>query len=329
MSGKSKILLVVGILLLGLLYTNSKYPFVTPNVGRWSVGFSFAENSFEKPKINFQNIITYSKVDSILGKPGHYIADPFFIKVKDTFYLFVELKGEKEADIALFTSVDGETYDYGGIVLDEDFHLSYPQVFHYKDIFYMLPETSQIANVVLYEAVDFPYVWQKKDTLVKNQSLKDPTILLSKNLNLLVAVDSHMQQYMFTADSLTGSWREVKNYQQRLGNETRPGGRFFELDGNHYLPVQDRKNGYGSAISIFKVSKEHNSLKLVREKKEYLNAQENIKWFNRGMHHIDIQKVGMNYYSVYDGDYNEDGDSYFQFKRSLKFVYSDIYNLFH
>ncbi|MDT0686836.1 glucosamine inositolphosphorylceramide transferase family protein [Autumnicola psychrophila] len=311
-----------------LLILNYFYPYVNPVVGKWSVGYSFTDEVLKKPNIDRENIITYPEVDSFLKKSGHYIADPFFIEDKDTFYLFVELKGENDADIALFTSAEGENYKYKGVVLDEDFHLSFPQVFKHNNEYYMLPETSQTGNVILYKSADFPYNWQKTDTLIKNRKLKDPAILLSKDLNLIVAVDDHMQQYMFTADSLTGLWKEAENYTVRLGNETRPGGRFFEFNDNHYLPIQDRRYGYGSAISIFRLSNIDNHLELVREQKEYLGPQENIKWFNRGMHQLDIQKVGAEYYMVYDGDYNIDGEGYFQFKRSLKFVYSDFYNLF-
>ncbi|MDT0688585.1 hypothetical protein RM549_02245 [Salegentibacter sp. F188] len=324
-----KLLLFSGVVILIVIsIINYKYPLINPVVGKWSVGYSFTDEVLKKPIIDQENIITYPEVDILLKKSGHYIADPFFIKEKDTFYLFVELKGKNDADIALFTSAEGENYEYKGVVLDENFHLSFPQVFKHKNEYYMLPETNQTGNVILYKSVDFPYNWQKTDTLIRNQNLKDPALLLSEDLNLIVAVDDHMQQYMFTADSLTGTWTEAENYTGRLGNETRPGGRFFEFNGNHYLPIQDRRYGYGSAVSIFRLSNEDDHLELVREQKEYLGPQENIKWFNRGMHQLDIQRVGAEYYMVYDGDYNKTRENYFQVKRSLKFVYSDLYNLF-
>jgi len=297
-------------------------------VGKWSVGYSYKDEVLKMPILNPQNIISYPEMDSILGEPGHYVADPFFMKEKDIFYLFVELKGKENADIALFTSGDGINYNYKGIVLVEEFHLSYPQVFKYKNEYYMLPEASQTNNVILYKATDFPFNWKKTDTLIKNKQLKDPALLLSEDLNLIIAVDDNLQQYMFTADSLTGSWKEAENYTRRVGNETRPGGRFFKEAGSYYVPLQDRKYGYGSGISIFELSLEGNNLELVRAKKEYLGPQENIKWFSRGMHHLDIQKVDNKYYMVYDGDYNKSGETYFQYKRTLKFIASDIFNLF-
>ena len=52
-----------------------------------------------------------------------------------------------------------------------------------------------------------------------------------------------------------------------------------------------------------------------------------IPWFNRGMHHLDIQQIGESFYAVYDGDRNMNGKKAFQVNRTLKFIYwYDFYN---
>lgn len=317
------------IVVLFLIFLNTLYPFKNLEVGRWSVGYSFSKNVLPPPIISSNNILPYSFIDSITGNSNNYIADPFFVKENDSFYLFVEQKGIDNADIALFVSADDKIYDYKGIVLDEDFHISYPQVFKYKDEFYMLPETKQAENLLLYKARNFPYDWQIEDTLLNGVELKDPSILLSDELNLIVAVDDHLKQFMFTADSLTGNWKEAENYVPRLGNETRPGGRFFNINNTWYLPIQDRTDGYGSGISIFKLVNNDNGLNLEIAESSYLSAQANIKWFNRGMHQLDIQKIGNEYYMVYDGDRNTDNTYVYQVKRSLQFFLYDVYSYFY
>ncbi|WP_051119681.1 hypothetical protein [Gillisia sp. CAL575] len=321
--------LSISLVLVFLIFLNAQYPFKNLEVGRWSVGYSFANNVFPPPKLILDNILPYTFIDSITGSSNNYIADPFFIKEKDSFYLFVEQKGIENADIALFVSADGNKYDYKGIVLDEDFHISYPQVFKYKNEFYMLPETKQAENLLLYKARNFPYDWQIEDTLLKGVELKDPSLLLSDELNLIVAVDDHLKQFMFTAGSLNGKWKEVENYFPRLGNETRPGGRFFKVNNTWYLPIQDRTDGYGSGISIFKLIHNDTGLKLEMAESSYLSAQANIKWFNRGMHQLDIQKIDEKFYMVYDGDRNTDNTHVYQVKRSLQFFLYDVYNYFY
>lgn len=329
---KKKVYIILGIVvitgILILMIFNYRYPFVNPSVGNWSVGFKNSSEIFPNVEVNSVNIITYNYIDSLISENIDYLADPFFIKEGDVFYLFVELKGDDNANIALLTSSDGENYNYKGVVLDENFHLSYPQVFKYKGEFYMLPETKSSNQVLLYKAANFPYDWRISDTLIKNRSLKDPSLLLSEELNLIVAVDDDLKQYMFTATSLCDSWTEVKKYNKRWGNETRPGGRFFKVDNNWYLPLQNRTLGYGTGISIYKLETGNDFLEFKLAEKMFLGPQQEILWFNRGMHHLDIQLNGDDYYMVYDGDRNLNDEKDFQFKRTIKFNLIDIYNYF-
>jgi hypothetical protein len=326
-----KLSVLVGILILGMIILgifHSRYPFVAPAVGPWSVGFQKSSNPLEVQKLAPEDIITYEFIDSLLPEPIDYIADPFFIKEKDTFYLFVEIKGRGNANIALLTSPDGKNYEFKGTILDEAFHLSYPQVFKHKEEIYMLPETKGSNNILLYKAENFPYSWSIYDTLVSNIGLKDPSLLLSEEVNLLVAVDDDMKQYMFTADSLTGEWKEVENSGKAWGNETRPGGRFFKMNDTWYLPVQNMSSGYGTGISLYQLEGNGRNWKLTRAKKDFLGPQSEIEWFNRGMHHLDIQEVDRGFYMVYDGDRHLDNRKEWQYKRTLKHNWIDFYNYF-
>lgn len=45
-------------------------------------------------------------------------------------------------------------------VLNENFHLSYPNVFEYDGSIYMLPETFESNQLRLYKCVSFPYKWE-------------------------------------------------------------------------------------------------------------------------------------------------------------------------
>ena len=319
---------ILGIIIVVLFVFNYRYPFFNPTIGNWSVGFQQSSKVFPKVDISEGGIVAYEYIDNLLPENIDYIADPFFIREKDTFYLFVEIKGEENADIALLTSSNGLDYNYKDIVLDEVFHLSYPQVFKHKDEFYMLPETAGSNNILLYKAENFPYNWKVIDTLLKDIELKDPSLLLSAELNLIVGVDDNLKQYIFTADSLTGKWTEAKNYKQRWGNETRPGGRFFKVDGDWFLPLQNRSLGYGTGISLYKLNTENDRLEFKLAEKMYLGPQKDIEWFNRGMHHLDIQEMENGYYMVYDGDRSLNKEKEFQYKRTIKFNLIDLYNYF-
>lgn len=316
----------LGFLLLIILIMNYRYPFMVARGGNWSVGYQKA-SQISGLKVSPMNIITHQQVNSSTEEEIAYIADPFFIKEQDTFYLFTEIKGIDNANIALFTSEDGVDYNYKGIVLDETFHLSYPQVFLHEEDFYMLPETKGANQVLLYKAEKFPYYWKVEDTLIKDRALKDASILISNELNLLVAVDDDLRQVMFKADSLTGKWIEVNDFQPRWGNESRPGGRFVLINEDWYLPLQNHSEGYGTGISLYKLFITAEEYKFELADKLLLKPQEEIVWFKRGMHHLDVQQMpGGGYYMVYDGDGSTGEDKELQFKRSVKWNLVDLYN---
>jgi hypothetical protein len=316
----------LGVLLLIILIMNYRYPFMVSLGGHWSVGYQTA-SQISGLKIIPLNIITHQQVNSSTTEEISYIADPFFIRDQDTFYLFTEIKGKDNANIALFTSEDGVDYNYKGIVLDETFHLSYPQVFRHEEDFYMLPETKGANQVLLYKAEKFPYSWKVEDTLIKDRALKDASILLSDDLNLIVAVDDKLKQIMFTADSLTGKWEAVKEFEPRWGNESRPGGRFVSVDEVWYLPLQNHAEGYGTGISLYKLLITPETYKFELADKLLLKPQEEVKWFERGMHHLDVQQMPEGgFYMVYDGDRCTNGERTLQWKRAVKWNLVDLYN---
>ena len=87
-----KIFITAFLFLFTILVTvNYRIPFLKQNSGRWSIGFGFSKIFPNNIPINtnakypLEQLITFN--DST-----QFIADPFFIKVKDTFYLFFEHK---------------------------------------------------------------------------------------------------------------------------------------------------------------------------------------------------------------------------------------------
>jgi hypothetical protein len=301
---KKIILLILSCFIITMLcIINHRTPFLQQDGGPWSLGYG--ESSQYPEKINPAKNAIYTlemlkaKNDSIV-----FLADPFFIKERDSFYLFFEHKKNKRiADIGLLTSGDGKTYQYRGTVLSQQFHLSYPQVFKYKNEFYMVPETKQANAVLLYKAQRFPFDWRVCDTLIADVQLVDPSIYLSDSLNIIVATDYDKNMYLYHADSLFGEWKLHKQPIALMGTEARPGGRFFADKKGLILPVQNCTKGYGYGVSLYRFSFDEGSYKVKREKPFYLMANEKVIEFNAGMHHLGIQRIDDgNYYYVYDGN---------------------------
>lgn len=318
------------VFIIAIVVINYRTPFLQEEGGPWSIGFGFSENIPEK--IDFQKNELYSaeKLKKISDSTS-FLADPFFIKEKDSFYIFIEHKksGKSNADIAVLTSADGKNYAFKGTVLNQKFHLSYPQVFKYKNEFYMVPETKQAGAILLYKAHKFPFDWRISDTLVHNVNLKDPTLYLSDSLNIMVASDDNMKMFMYEADSLKGKWKLHKKSVALMGTEARAGGRFISTEKGLFLPVQNCTHGYGFGLSLYKFNFNDGSYEVRRERPFFMIANDSIKEFSAGMHHFDIQKIDEKYYFVYDGNTKSKSNTNFNWKGPLKWNFIDLKNWFY
>jgi len=320
--------LFFGILLLTIV--NYRTPFLRQDGGDWSVGYGSSMGYPEKMNIDAKAIYSIEKLKA-QNDSTVFLADPFFVKEKDTFYVFFEHKKTKSnADIGLLTSVDGKNYQYRGTVLSQAFHLSYPQVFKYRNDYYMVPESKQANAILLYKAHRFPFDWRVCDTLVSHVPLVDPSVYLSDTLNIMVATDYAKNMYVYQADSLFGKWKLHQQPIALIGTESRAGGRFFANQKGLLLPVQDFSKGYGCGLSLYRFSFKNGNYTVKREKKNYLTAQANIKEFNAGMHQLDIQRLGTHqYYYVCDGNRLNSNSKSLNLWGPLKWNYLDLKNWFH
>lgn len=313
-----------------LVVVNYRIPFLKQNSGPWSIGYGesaiFPDSIpvITNPKYSLEKL-------NVLSDSTQFLADPFFIKTKDTFYIFFEHKKNKKrhAEIGLLTSIDGKKYTYKGTVLREKFHLSYPQVFEYKKNYYMIPESQGSNQVLLYKSYSFPWDWRICDTLLKNIKLKDPTVYLSDTLNILLGTDNQLTMYMYQADSLFGKWELRKKPKVIMGSESRCGGRIFADSKGLVLPIQNSSNGYGFGVSLYHLTFKNGDYKIKRYTPFFLKKHTKIKEFNAGMHQFDIQKTGNTYYYVYDGNRLESTKKIWNIKGTLKMNYCDLKNWFY
>ena len=89
---------------------------------------------------------------------------------------------------------------------------------------------------------------------------------MSDSLNFLVTVDDEMWGHVYRSSSLFGNWIKQENHV-RWGNETRPGGRIFNVDNDLFIPFQNYSKGYGTGISLYKI--------VLEEKKKCKNLHQN------------------------------------------------------
>lgn len=196
---------------------------------------------------------------SVLPDQGdRFYADPFPFQWQDRSFLFVEdyphATGKAVISVVPFdaTGKPGEPR----CVLEEPYHLSYPQVFERDGAIWMLPEASSGGKLVLYRSIEFPDRWAPEAVLIEGE-ISDATLLEHGGQLWLFATnrDGHGSTsdtlVVFHAPRLVGPWTpHVLNPILIDRRMARPGGAFVRERGGIYLPVQDGTLGYGGGLGI-------------------------------------------------------------------------------
>ena len=72
-------------------------------------------------------------------------------------YFFSDKRGRISA-----IEIKENGHEFLGVVLEENFHLSFPFVFEDSGNLYMIPETAENQQIRLYECISFPEKWVLK-----------------------------------------------------------------------------------------------------------------------------------------------------------------------
>jgi hypothetical protein len=193
-----------------------------------------------------------------------FYADPFLVPEGERVWLFFEDadrasgKGVIRCSELLEDGRPGESR----VVLECDYHLSYPNVFRRDGDWFMLPETSANGTVELWRAIDFPWRWMRERVLLKDLRAVDPTLLEHEGrLWLFVGVGAADQVaadelFAFHADSLGGPWTPHRsNPIVSDARHARPAGPFFREAGHWFRPAQDGSGDYGSGFWLQRVER--------------------------------------------------------------------------
>jgi hypothetical protein len=220
----------------------------------WSIGIVRGETPFrlalpEKPILRARDITDTA---------ARMVADPFAVQENGQWYLFFEIDSVSthQGEIGLATSTDTTNWIYQQIVLDEPFHLSYPQVFKSVESYYMIPESHQAGAIRLYRADPFPSHWKHIADLIQGD-YQDPTIVRYNNRWWIFACRGQNETMdVFYADELIGPWHAHAKNPVIANDRTRArcGGRAREVNGRLIRFAQDCLDRYGHRLLGFEVT---------------------------------------------------------------------------
>lgn len=236
---------------------------------------------------------------SVTDIEAAFVADPFMLKEASRWYMFLEVMNARtgRGNIGYASSPDGLRWDYGKIVLQEPFELSYPYVFRWGKDFYMVPETRQANSIRLYRAIDFPDKWIFDATLVEGRYL-DPSILYyQKEWWMFAGAGRNDTLHLFKANSLRGRWDEHPHSPVIVGDAhtARPGGRIILLGDRIIRYSQDDSPTYGNRVRAFEIT----TLTPQSYQQRLATGQNVLKgsgtgWNADGMHHVDAHEIDEN-----------------------------------
>jgi len=217
---------------------------------KWFVAFHLRSSSCRTPRFR------------TLPTPRHsYLADPFPIDSEGETFIFVEeYRRRQKKGVISYVRVDAEgEISPAEVALEEDYHLSYPFVFHWNGECYMLPESSQVHRIELFKAVAFPGSWTRVGTLVEGVRAQDATLVRDRDTwwlfaNIEVSQGGYDELHLFHSHELLGPWKPHPcNPVLCDVRRARPAGSVFR-QGKHLIrPSQDCSVGYGSAIVLNRI----------------------------------------------------------------------------
>jgi hypothetical protein len=226
---------------------------------QWSLGYRLDETVGDSLGIPQFNRIRPPK--------DRFWADPFPVKFKDRYFIFVEefLYSSNKGQISVIEMDTDGRWRKPEKILERDYHLSYPGVFLWEGNYYMLPESGSNRTIELYKCVSFPYQWTIDRILIDDIDAADPTIVEVNRAWWLFAAtrpyevirdDNYMDLCVFHADSPMGPWTMIQNYPVKSDvRSSRPAGNLFWWKEELYRPAQDCSKNYGYAVSINKVTR--------------------------------------------------------------------------
>jgi hypothetical protein len=259
--------------------------------GDWSIGVYTGDSPLNLAPASHLNNPVLTALD-VTDAPAVFVADPFMIRVEQTFYMFFEVMcaDDFRGNIGLAVSDDGFKWDYRGIVLREPFHLSYPYVFAWRGEYYMVPETKKSGSVRIYKALSFPNGWALCASPLKG-ALADPSILRYEDRWWLFAAQGKGTLRLYHAEDLFGIWHEHPRSPivTNNANAARPAGRVITYNDQTIRYAQNARRDEVRAFAITKLTTSF------YEEKECLESPvlraTGRGWNSKGTHHLDPHRL--------------------------------------
>ena len=251
----------------------------------WSLQlYSFESNVLEKKWVKRSAFGWYTKFfqnkDNILG-----FADPFLITIKEDIYVYFEAEVKKEKAVKgeiWAAKIKNNKIQYSEKVFNENYHMSFPYVFYYKNKLYMLPESSADKNVKLYKNLGDPYNWELIKILKTNCVFADTNFIEKKGVFYWFTYDLKIcKTRVFYSESIEGEWKEHPSSPTCLN---RNAGAIIKKNNKIFRPIQISEEAYGEGVELIEISTLNKEIVIETNKIPFLYKKEGYNL--DGTHHF-------------------------------------------
>ncbi len=215
------------------------------------------------PRQSADNRVPQSSVfrlKRLVPPADRFWADPFTVEHDGRQYVFFEelMFTENKGRICVIELTEAGPVGAPRVVLERDYHLSYPNVFEYGGQWYMLPEMAAHGVQEVFRATTFPDRWELHSVLPFDRRVVDPTLHFDGErwwlfVGTAACPESDCDELsLFYSGSPLGPWvPHVANPVVSDARGARPAGCIFRVGNDLIRPAQDGTPSYGSAI-VFK-----------------------------------------------------------------------------
>ena len=203
-------------------------------------------------------------IDTCNGR--YWFADPFLYERNGKLYLFyeafdlIELKGKGGYSVM---NEDG-SWTVPKIIIDEPYHLSFPNIFDFNGATYIMPEMSGDYSLKAYKAVAFPDRWEITDVVLPDVFACDSVFIETGSKRYLLTNEIYhnvpngqyascwVKNYLYEMEGLKAIEDGLRVAEGDFG--IRNAGKTFSNEGRLYRIGQDcRERRYGWGMALFEI----------------------------------------------------------------------------
>ena len=238
-----------------------------------------------------------------LKKKYTFQADPFLIEKDDKLYVFYEAFSFRNSKGTLRCRIlDRELTEIDDVKLEgfDDLrcHLSFPFLININNQLFMIPESSERKEVILFQSIEFPARWKQVKVLISDIELTDNVFISINEACYLLSTTMDNEIIIHSADHIYGQWQRITPSLKVSNPHHRGAGASYQVENKMYFLTQEcTPETYGKSIYI-KELVTLNDANFAESLIEQINSSIN---HSDGVHTLNFS----NNYIVYDTKINQ------------------------